>query len=201
MSSPIILVGGGGHCASCIEVILSSDTYSIFGIIDGTDKLNEQVLGIPVIGSDAELLAFKESCEFALITVGFVKTSEIQIGYELPVIIANTAYKSVECEISNGTILMHQVMVNARASIGANCIINSKALIEHDATIGNNCHISTGAIVNGNCTIGDDCLIGSGSVIKHGVEIVSGCVIGAGAVVVSSITSPGVYVGNPVRKI
>ena len=50
-------------------------------------------------------------------------------------------------------------------------------------------------------SIGADCLIGSGSVIKQGVEIVPGCIIGAGAVVISSIAVPGVYVGNPVRKV
>ena len=50
---------------------------------------------------------------------------------------------------------MHDVMVNANARIGKNCIINNKVLIEHDVVIGDHCHISTGAIVNGEVSVGN----------------------------------------------
>ena len=44
---------------------------------------------------------------------------------------------------------MHKAIVNAKAKIGRNCIINTGAIIEHDVIIEDNCHISTGSIVNG----------------------------------------------------
>ena len=31
---PLILIGGGGHCKSCIEVIESTDEWEIKGILD-----------------------------------------------------------------------------------------------------------------------------------------------------------------------
>jgi sugar O-acyltransferase (sialic acid O-acetyltransferase NeuD family) len=210
MPVPILLLGGGGHCASCIEVLRSTQVYSPCGILDSPDLLGVEVSGIPVIGSDDDLGEFRKSFDMALVTVGFLKTPDVrkrlfaalvESGFGLPVITASTAYRAESCRVSEGTVLMHQSLVNARASVGRNCIINSKALVEHDAVIGDNCHVSTGALINGNCVIGEDCFIGSGSVIRHGLSIAAGCTIGAGAVVVSDITDPGVYAGNPARKI
>ena len=45
---------------------------------------------------------------------------------------------SKHCTIGEGTIIMHDVIINAKASVGFNCIINNKALIEHDAKIAHN---------------------------------------------------------------
>lgn len=49
--------------------------------------------------------------------------------------------------------------------------------------------------------IEDNIFIGVNSVILHGVKICSNVIIGAGSVVPKSITSPGVYVGVPAKKI
>ena len=35
----IILIGGGGHCKSCIDVIESTNEFSIAGIVDTKDKI------------------------------------------------------------------------------------------------------------------------------------------------------------------
>ncbi len=210
MTDSMILVGGGGHCASCIEVISSNKSVIIHGIVDTPDKIGDTVMGFPVVGSDSDLLSLFDICGNAFITVGFIKNADIRIrlfstlsgiGYKFPVISASTSYKAESGLVSDGTILMHQSMVNARTRIGKNCIINTRAVIEHDAVIGDNCHVSTGAIVNGACQIGDECFIGSASVIKQGVSIAARCIIGAGSVVIADIESSGVYVGNPARKI
>jgi acetyltransferase-like isoleucine patch superfamily enzyme len=48
--------------------------------------------------------------------------------------------------------------------------------------------------------IGDNVSIGSNATILP-VEICSNAIIGAGAVVTKNITQPGVYAGNPAKKI
>lgn len=55
------------------------------------------------------------------------------LGAKFPVIKSPLAYVSGHAHISEGTIVMHQAMINASARVGVNCIINTKALIEHDA--------------------------------------------------------------------
>lgn len=205
MKRPLILIGGGGHCKSVIEVAESAG-YEIKGILDMPDEVGKEVLpGHKVIGTDDEIPQYVEECEF-VITVGFIKNPVLRIklynkvkaaGGRLATIIASTAHVSKYAELGEGTVIMHQAFVNAGAKIGDNCIINTFVNIEHDAVVGNQCHISTGTMVNGECKIGENCFIGSQSVCANCIEIASDIIVGAGSVVRKSIRMKGIYAGNP----
>lgn len=205
MKRPLILIGGGGHCKSVIEVAESAG-YEIKGILDMPDEVGKEVLpGHKVIGTDDEIPQYVEECDF-IITVGFIKNPALRIklynkvkaaGGRLATIIASTAHVSKYAELGEGTVIMHQVFVNAGAKIGDNCIINTFVNIEHDAEVGNQCHISTGTMVNGECKIGENCFIGSQSVCANCIEIDSDIIVGAGSVVRKSIRVKGIYAGNP----
>lgn len=205
MKRPLILIGGGGHCKSVIEVAESAG-YEIKGILDMPDEVDKEVLpGHKVIGTDDEIPQYVEECDF-IITVGFIKNPALRIklynkvkaaGGRLATIIASTAHVSKYAELGGGTVIMHQAFVNAGAKIGDNCIINTFVNIEHDAEVGNQCHISTGTMVNGECKIGENCFIGSQSVCANCIEIASDIIVGAGSVVRKSIRVKGIYAGNP----
>ena len=205
MKRPLILIGGGGHCKSVIEVAESAG-YEIKGILDMPDEVGKEVLpGHKVIGTDDEIPQYVEECEF-VITVGFIKNPALRIklynkvkaaGGRLATIIASTAHVSKYAELGEGTVIMHQAFVNAGAKIGDNCIINTFVNIQHDAVVGNQCHISTGTMVNGECKIGENCFIGSQSVCANCIEIASDIIVGAGSVVRKSIRMKGIYAGNP----
>lgn len=201
----LILIGGGGHCKSVIEVAESAG-YEIKGILDMPDEVGKEVLpGHKVIGTDDEIPQYVEECDF-IITVGFIKNPALRIklynkvkaaGGRLATIIASTAHVSKYAELGEGTVIMHHAFVNAGAKIGDNCIINTFVNIEHDAEVGNQCHISTGTMVNGECKIGENCFIGSQSVCANCIEIASDIIVGAGSVVRKSICVKGIYAGNP----
>lgn len=201
----LILIGGGGHCKSVIEVA-ESVGYEIKGILDMPDEVGKEVLpGHKVIGTDDEIPQYVEECDF-IITVGFIKNPALRIklynkvkaaGGRLATIIASTAHVSKYAELGEGTVIMHHAFVNAGAKIGDNCIINTFVNIEHDAEVGNQCHISTGTMVNGECKIGENCFIGSQSVCANCIEIASDIIVGAGSVVRKSIRVKGIYAGNP----
>ena len=201
----LILIGGGGHCKSVIEVAESAG-YEIKGILDMPDEVGKEVLpGHKVIGTDDEIPQYVEECDF-VITVGFIKNPALRIklynkvkvaGGRLATIIASTAHVSKYAELGEGTVIMHYAFVNAGAKIGDNCIINTFVNIEHDAEVGNQCHISTGTMVNGECKIGENCFIGSQSVCANCIEIASDIIVGAGSVVRKSIRVKGIYAGNP----
>lgn len=191
-NNSIILIGGGGHCKSCIEVIESTDKYKIKGIIDLEQNLGNEILGYPIIGTDHDLPSFSKKNYSFLITLGTIGNPArrielfnllISLGCTLPVIKASTACISKYAIIGTGTIVMHNAMINASATIGNNCIINTKALIEHDAIIGDDCHISTGAIINGGTKIGSGCFVGSGAVTKQYTCIPDGSFIKASSIV------------------
>lgn len=188
----LVLVGGGGHCRSVIDVIETAGGYAIRGIIQPKDDGDQPVLGYPVLGDDdafPSLLA--EGCQ-ALVTVGQIKTSALRrrlferlkgLTANLPVVTSPHAYVSRHASLGEGSVVLHGAVVNAGAVLGANGIVNSLALLEHDVNIGDHCHISTGARVNGGARIADGCFIGSGAIIAQGVSVGADCVVGAGCVV------------------
>ncbi len=193
--TPLLLVGGGGHCRSCIDVIESEGRFRVAGIVDRA-RDSGPVLGYAVLGDDTDLRHLIAGCPDALVTVGQIKSSDARrrlhalltgAGARLPVIVSPRAHVSRHAEIGAGTIAMHGAVVNAGAVVGANCIINSLALVEHDATIGAHCHIATGARVNGGVSIGAGTFVGSGTVIREGVRIGADVIIGAGSVVLGDV--------------
>ena len=208
MPGKTILVGGGGHCRSCIDV-LESGGHVMSGILDQEPGISE-VLGYTVLGGDDLIDSLAGQGHLFLVTIGQLKNPATSVGMynriikaggKLATIVSTRGYVSRHARLHEGTIIMHEAMVNAGAEIGANCIINSKALVEHDAAIGQHTHIATGAKVNGDCMVGKRCFIGSGTVLVQGIRITDDVVTGAGSVVINDITEPGTYAGNPVRKI
>lgn len=207
---PIILAGGGGHCKSCIDVVEQTGLYQIRGILDPDIPVGTTILGYPVLGDDTEIPSLiQQGCHF-LITVGQIKSANArsslyenikQAGGHLPVIISPSAVVSRFAAIAEGTIIMHQACVTAEASIGVACILNSKALVEHESVIGDFCHISTAACVNGQVKIGSHCFIGSNVVIGNNLIITDKVQVAAGSQVLKSLLNPGIYIGNPLRRI
>lgn len=187
--TPILLVGAGGHCKSCIDVVEQNGRFQIVGIVDrpGTDSPRE-VLGYPLIGSDDDLAKLRLDIGAALVSVGQMRTADVRfrifkslsgLGYDLPVIISPLAYVSRHAKVGAGTIVMHGATVNASAYVGVNCILNSHCLIEHDAVIEDHCHVSTGAVINGQACVGSGSFIGSGSVIVQGENVPQGSFVKA----------------------
>lgn len=176
----IILIGGGGHCKSCIDVIEQEGRFQIAGIIDKAQPIGTKVLGYEIIGSDDDLSEFAQKYRFALIAVGQIRSADVRVrlfeltkdaGFELPIVISPRAYVSKHAKVEEGTIVMHDVLINADAKIGRNCIINTKALVEHDAVVEDNCHISTGAIINGGTVVRSNTFYGSNATSKEYVEV------------------------------
>lgn len=206
---PIILIGGGGHCISCIDVIEQSNRFDIIGILDLPEKVGSSIQNYPIIGTDENIGLFAKKCSNFHITIGQIKSSlKREIIYReikknngiLPIIISPFSYVSKNAIISEGSIVMHNAIVNASAKIGCCCIINSKALIEHDAVIGDFCHISTASIVNGKSNIGSKSFIGSNSVIGNNIFIKDETIISAGSIVLKDIAVSGIYFGNNKKK-
>jgi len=172
----IILIGGGGHCKSVIDVIEQEGTYSIAGIIDNQKISGEKILNYEIIGTDSDLFELRQTYTYAFVTIGQIYSHEtrsnlfnnlIKIGYELPTIISPRAYVSKYSDIDIGSIVMHHAVINAGSRIGKNCIINTNAIIEHDAIIGSNCHISTASVINGGVVVEENSFVGSNSTTKE----------------------------------
>lgn len=193
MAKPgIVLIGAGGHATSCIDVIESEGRFTIVGLVGTSAEVGRTVAGYEVIASDKDLAELAATHRHALVTVGQIKNAAIRTrlygearkaGFAFPTVVSAHAHVSAHARVGEGSIVMFGVLINAGATVGANCIINSRALIEHDACVGDNCHISTGAIVNGHVRVGSGSFIGSGALIRHTVAIGDDCIVSMGSVV------------------
>lgn len=121
------------------------------------------------------------------------------------------------CTIGNDCFVGPFVEIQKDVTIGERTKIQSHAFVCELVTIGDDCFIGHGVMFindlfkNGGPARGDKSLwmstkignnvsIGSNATILP-INICDNVVIGAGAVVTKDITEPGVYIGNPARKI
>lgn len=186
----LILIGGGGHAKSCVDVINSEKKFKILGLVD---KKKTNISNYNYLGDEQYLENISRHKKiFIFISIGFIKSPETRIrifkkfkkkNFKFATIISSLSYVSNSASIREGSMIHHFAIVNRDASVGSNSIINTSAIVEHDVKVGNNCHISTGSIVNGGVIIGDGTFVGSGSVIKEGVKIGKNCIIGMGTIV------------------
>ncbi len=116
-----------------------------------------------------------------------------------------------DCFIGPFVEIQQNVIVEHSTKIQSHSFICEMVTIGHHCFIGHGVMFINDVFVNdrpaeGNknlwkkTNIGNHVVIGSNATILP-VSICDGVVIGAGAVVTKSITRPGVYVGNPAKKL
>lgn len=200
----VILVGGGGHALSLLEML---DDYRV--IAGYCDYKPNGRLPVPYLGTDTEVLQTYPP-EYFDIHHAVVYADEVNLGlrkyliekfrsYTAKSFVASTAIVSPNSIVGEGSSVFHRCVVN-RGRIGHNCIINTGSIIEHDCVLGNNVVVASGSTICGGARIGDNVFIGAGSVIRDGVSVTDNTVIGMGSVVVRNIVKPGIYFGNPIRE-
>ena len=121
------------------------------------------------------------------------------------------------CTIGENSAIGPFTEIQKGVVIGNNCRVQSHSFICELVTIGENCFIGhgvmfinddwkTGGPARGNrslwkeTVIGNNVSIGSNTTILP-VKICDDVVIGAGSVVTKNITKPGIYAGNPAKKL
>lgn len=198
MNGQLILVGGGGHCKACIDVIEQEGKYTISGIVDLPEKRSQRILDYEIIGTDEDLPLLVKGHGSFLITIGQIKDPAPRIALfrrlkdldaNMATVVSPLAYVSQYASVGEGSIVMHHAVVNADARVGKNCILNTRALIEHDAVIEDHCHIATCAVVNGGARIGRGTFLGSNAGTRESVQIGENSLIGGGSFVFKDLPS------------
>jgi len=186
---PIYLIGAGGHCRSCIDVIEATGSYEIKGLFDIKENVNKKIGQYKIIDTDDNLDRYVDEDSEFLIALGQIKSSEkrqqianklYELGARLATVVSPLAYVAKTAIIGPGTIVMHHSLVNAYAQISSHCILNTKSLVEHDAKIEDFCHISTGAVVNGGAHLKQGSFVGSLAIVKEGYAGQVNAVLSAG---------------------
>lgn len=199
----IIIVGG---FIEIIELCESLD-YNIVGIIDRKDV--EEMYGYPVIGDDEKFKEIQLNYNGIQLILTPDKPSLRSKLYNIyrecnflyPQIISSAAQISKSAKIGDGTVIQAACNVSSEAMIGNFVKLNTFSNVMHNATINDFTTIAPNAVILGHVDIGSHCYIGSNSTILPYIKIADGVTIGAGAIVTKHIEEPGIFVGNPARRI
>lgn len=208
----IIIIGGGGHAKVLIDAILNrkSTGLEIIGCIDPKLRIGSQVsCGIKVIGDDTKISLFKKKELLLVNGVGSIKSIEPRKKiyekwskrYTFYSVIHNTAILAKSADFAEGIQVLAGAIINPKAIVGKNSLINTGSIIEHDCHIGSHVHIAPGCVILGGVNIGDNIHIGAGTVILQGTKIGDNSIIGAGSVVVNDIPRNSLAYGSPCKVI
>jgi len=206
----VVVIGGGGHGASVIEAMASTGFCEIAGVIDASGRTGDDVLGIPVIGTD-ELLPDLRARGVDGFVLGVGSTgdaSERRRLYALataaglaPVTVVHASAEiSPSASLGEGAFVGALAYIGPRTSVGHGAIVNSHASIDHDCSIGDYAHVAPGAVLSGGVVVGAGSHVGTGASVSHGIAIGEAVTIGVGSAVVSDIADGATAYGNPCKE-
>ena len=189
MKKPLLLVGSGYHCRSCIDIIEQGNNYEIAGIVASyDDHITGSVFGYPIIGTDGDLEELRNYYVNAFVALDRISKSATPItiynrlndlSFELPSIISPLAYISPHANVGCGTIIMPHTVVNVGAKIGDNCIINSKVIIEQDVKIGDHCYVGSGSTILQGAKLEEGCFLDINMTVKESRTVEPNFVVSA----------------------
>ena len=166
------------------------------------DLTERTIMGIDVIMHSE----FNPDLYNVIVAVGDPGTRK-RIIDDLP---ANTTYVSIIhpnaviskwVEIGEGSIITAGSILTCNIKIGKHAHLNLHTTIGHDCEIGDFFTSAPAANISGECKFGDCVYFGTNSSVRQGIKICSNVTIGMGGVVVKDILEPGVYIGNPLKKL
>jgi sugar O-acyltransferase (sialic acid O-acetyltransferase NeuD family) len=179
----MLLYGNGGH-AKVITDCLKSVGIAVSGIFDDNLNLPENHLALGVYD------ATKQADQPLIIAIGNNQTRKKisqQITHTFGKAVHTSSSVSETASIGEGTVIFHQVIVQAATTIGKHVILNTRSIVEHDCQVADFVHIAPNVTVCGGVKIGEGTLIGASATILPNLSIGKWAVIGAGITITKDV--------------
>ena len=197
-ATKIILQGGGEHARVVLDC-LHDLGLSVSGIFD--PKLKGELMGVKQLGPYNPALFGGASAIVAIGDNRQRKQVATETKHPFHTVIHPSCLISKQASLGKGTMVLHQVIVQAYSRIGDHVILNTGSQVDHDCVVEDFVHLAPGAILCGTVKVGEGVLIGAGAIVLPGISIGAWSIIGAGAVVTRDVPPGATAVGNPARVI
>jgi sugar O-acyltransferase (sialic acid O-acetyltransferase NeuD family) len=198
----VLVYGGGGHSAQCIDLLRVVDGVEPAAIVDDGLAVGDEVLGVPVIGGADELAkARADGIEVAVNAVGGIASPDdrrtaferlAEAGFTLATIVHPTAYVEPSATLAPGAQVFAQSYVGSRASVGMGVLLNAGVVVSHDSDLAEGANVSPGALLAGGVDLGRWTRIGMGATVNVGLTVGDGARVGNGATVKADVPPDGV---------
>lgn len=205
----ICIAGTGGFAKEtllCLMDIVSSNNQKIEHLVcfmEEDDCFKDKIImGVQVIPRST----FDPKLYEVVIAIGD-PINRKKVAERLPsdtvftTIIHPSAILSKWVKIGEGSIITAGVILTYNITLGKHTHLNLQSTIGHDCKIGDYFTTAPGVNISGDCVFGNGVYFGTNSCVRQGVSICDNVTIGMGGVVLNNISEPGVYVGNPVKKL
>ena len=188
--------------------LLLADGRNLKGFVDlEASESGKTLFGLPVLG-DESWLANKVRPKDVYLVNGIGMTgccqrrqnSQVQLmknGWRFTSCVHPSAIIGANVDLSNGVQVMAGVVIQSGSSIAEAAIVNTRASIDHDCVIEEYAHVAPGAILAGGVRVEAGAHIGMGACLIQNVSVGRRAIVGAGAVVIKDVSAKSVVVGVP----
>lgn len=208
MHLPAIVLGGSGHAKVLVSTLLLQ-RRRVLGFVDVNAAL-PSLLGIMHLGGDETVFLHPPEQVRLVNGIGSLGSTALRRAiyerfrerqYIFESVIHTSSIIASEVHIEDGVQIMAGAVVQPGSWLGENVIINTRACVDHDCVIDAHAHIAPGVTLCGDVRIGNGAHIGSASTIIQGVKVGARAIVGAGAVVMRDVPEGVTVVGIPAKPL
>lgn len=200
-----VAIYGAGGLGREVALHVKQTGEVVIGFFDDGKTVKATVDGLPVLGGQRELNAYREELDVVVsIANPAIRASIISSVRNTRINFPNSIHPRASIDtgvnrIGKGCVITANCVFTTGIVLSDFVIVNLACTIGHDVAIGSYASLMPGCHISGNVKIGERAFIGTGAVILQGVEIGSNSVVGAGAVVTRDVPPGVTVVGVPAR--
>lgn len=211
MKGELIIWGGTGNFKVLCELL--EPDYQVIGYFDNNPAVQPSYRGIPCLGNREDFIKWagglKGEKPFFIVSIGpghgpvrLDIHEEIKKQGLRPIqAIHRSAFVANHATIGEGSQVYAMATVCVDTQVGKACILNTRASVDHECVIEDGATVGPGATLAGLVHVEKYADIYTGAVVLPRIRIGEGAIVGAGAVVLKDVEPWTVVAGNPARVI
>jgi len=209
-TSPLVLVGGGGHASDVLQAVEAINevrpTYTVVGVLDDADVDRRRFAGRRVrhLGPIDDVATIDAAYVLCL---GWPWTRAAVAGRigerarPAPPIVHPAADIGFGVELGPGSVVLGHAHLSPFVRLGCHSLVSYNASIGHDSVFGDCASVMPNAAVGGGVAGGHRVLVGAGAAVREGVRLGDEVRVGALAAVVDDVAPSLTVVGVPARPL